>query len=128
MMLRGKWLVTGLLMAAAPLAGCRDNPQAKSELAPLDDGLTQAVTLVGRVSDEKGQPIEGARGTLAPGSESRMGMVFRAMGRDGEGGGAFVSGPDGTFRATRLPPGTNQKLTVTHPDFERRVVAGVDLV
>ncbi|MBJ7438738.1 MAG: hypothetical protein JHD35_06910 [Sphingopyxis sp.] len=40
MMLRGKWLVTGLLMAAAPLAGCRDNPEAKSELAPLDDGLT----------------------------------------------------------------------------------------
>ncbi len=42
MMLRGKWLVTGLLMAAAPLAGCRDNPEAKSDLAPLDDGLTNA--------------------------------------------------------------------------------------
>lgn len=42
MMLRGKWLVTGLLMAAAPLAGCRDNPEAKSELGPLDDGLTNA--------------------------------------------------------------------------------------
>lgn len=42
MMLRGKWLVTGLLMAAAPLAGCRDNPNAKAELAPLDDGLTNA--------------------------------------------------------------------------------------
>ena len=42
MMLRGKWLVTGLLIAAAPLAGCRDNPEAKSELGPLDDGLTNA--------------------------------------------------------------------------------------
>ncbi len=42
MMLRGKWLVTGLLMAAAPLAGCRDNPDAKAELSPLDDGLTNA--------------------------------------------------------------------------------------
>ena len=42
MMLRGKWLITGLLMATAPLAGCRDNPQAKSELTPLDDGLTGA--------------------------------------------------------------------------------------
>ncbi len=40
MIMRGKWLVTGLLMAAAPLAGCRDNPQSKAELAPLDDGLT----------------------------------------------------------------------------------------
>ncbi|MEQ8310346.1 MAG: hypothetical protein RIA72_06580 [Sphingopyxis sp.] len=40
MMMRGKWLVTGLLMAAIPLGGCRDNPEAKSDLAPLDDGLT----------------------------------------------------------------------------------------
>ena len=42
MMLRGKWLVAGLLMAAAPLAGCRDNPNAKADRAPLDDGLTNA--------------------------------------------------------------------------------------
>ncbi|MBL8650008.1 MAG: hypothetical protein JNL35_06350 [Sphingopyxis sp.] len=42
MILRGKWLVAGLLMAAAPLAGCRDKPDAKAELSPLDDGLTNA--------------------------------------------------------------------------------------
>ncbi|WP_432767636.1 MAG: hypothetical protein HEQ22_09300 [Sphingopyxis sp.] len=42
MMVRGKWLVAGLLMATAPLAGCRDNPDAKAELSPLDDGLTGA--------------------------------------------------------------------------------------
>lgn len=42
MMLRGKWLVAGLLMAAAPLAGCRDNPNAKADLKPIDDGLTDA--------------------------------------------------------------------------------------
>ena len=42
MMLRGKWLVGGLLMATAPLAGCRDNPDAKADLAPLDDGLANA--------------------------------------------------------------------------------------
>ena len=40
MMVRGKWLVAGLMMAMAPLAGCRDNPQAKADLKPLDDGLT----------------------------------------------------------------------------------------
>ncbi|PKP96951.1 MAG: hypothetical protein CVT74_15560 [Alphaproteobacteria bacterium HGW-Alphaproteobacteria-13] len=40
MLLRGKWLVAGLMIAAAPLAGCRDNPNAKAELKPLDDGLT----------------------------------------------------------------------------------------
>jgi hypothetical protein len=42
MILRGKWLVAGLMIAAAPLAGCRDNPNAKAELSPLDDGLTNA--------------------------------------------------------------------------------------
>jgi len=42
MMSRGKWLVTGLLILAAPLAGCRDNPDAKAELQPIDDGLTDA--------------------------------------------------------------------------------------
>lgn len=38
MMLRGKWLIVGVLIAAAPLAGCRDNPAAKADLKPLDDG------------------------------------------------------------------------------------------
>ena len=42
MILRGKWLVAGLLMATAPLAGCRDGADAKAELSPLDDGLTNA--------------------------------------------------------------------------------------
>lgn len=108
----------------------REVEVAAGETKTLDIGLTQAVTLVGRVSDEKGRPIGGARGALAPGSDTRMNMVFRAMAREGDGGGggAFVTGPDGTFRATRLSPGTNQKLTVTHPDFERRVVAGLDLI
>lgn len=40
MIVRGKWLVAGLLMVAAPLGGCRDNPEAKADLSPLDDGLT----------------------------------------------------------------------------------------
>lgn len=42
MIVRGKWLVAGLLVATMPLAGCRDNPDAKAELKPLDDGLTNA--------------------------------------------------------------------------------------
>jgi len=41
MMVRGKWLVAGLLMATAGLAGCRDNPD-KTELSPLDEGLVDA--------------------------------------------------------------------------------------
>jgi uncharacterized GH25 family protein len=99
---------------------------AAGETKTLDIGLTPAVSLVGRVSDEKGQPIAGARGTLAPGAESGFRALLRGMNRDE--GNAFVSGLDGTFKATRLAPGTNQKLTVVHPEFERRVVPGVDLV
>ncbi|MBK5255790.1 MAG: carboxypeptidase regulatory-like domain-containing protein, partial [Vicinamibacteria bacterium] len=100
------------------------------ELKTLDVALTEAATLVGRVSDERGQAVSGAHGTLGPGSESRIEMMLRGVGRDGADGAdgaAFVSGLNGTFKATRLAPGTNQKLTVTHPDFERRVIPGVDL-
>lgn len=53
MKMRGKWLVTGLLMAAAPLAGCRDNPDAKSDLAPLDDGLTTGDPTVKSALEDK---------------------------------------------------------------------------
>ena len=97
------------------------------EAKTLDVALTPAVTLVGRVTDEKGRPVAGARGTLSPGAESRMGMIFRTVSREADAAPGFVSGIDGTFKATRLAPGTNQKLTVSHPDFERRVVPGLDL-
>ncbi|WP_052071737.1 hypothetical protein [Sphingopyxis sp. MWB1] len=39
---RGKWLVAGLVMATTGLGGCRDQPDNKAELAPLDDGLVEA--------------------------------------------------------------------------------------
>ena len=53
MMVRGKWLVAGLLIAAAPLAGCRDNPDAKVDLKPLDDGLTDADPAVKGALEDK---------------------------------------------------------------------------
>jgi hypothetical protein len=53
MMVRGKWLVAGLLIAAAPLAGCRDNPDAKADLKPLDDGLTDADPAVKGALEDK---------------------------------------------------------------------------
>lgn len=52
MIVRGKWLVAGLLMAAAPLAGCRDAPAAKSDLKPLDEGLTGDPTVKGALEDK----------------------------------------------------------------------------
>ncbi|MBN8846025.1 MAG: hypothetical protein J0H88_22525 [Sphingomonadales bacterium] len=53
MIVRGKWLVAGLLIATAPLAGCRDNPDAKADLAPLDDGLTNADPAVKGALEDK---------------------------------------------------------------------------
>jgi protocatechuate 3,4-dioxygenase beta subunit len=99
------------------------------EVKTLDVALTAAVTLLGRVSDEKGRPIAGARGALSPGSESRMGAIMARLAQGGAAASpAFISGADGTFKATRLAPGLNQKLTVAHAEFERRVVPGLDLI
>lgn len=99
------------------------------EVKTLDVALTAAVTLLGRVSDEKGRPIAGARGALSPGSESRMGAIMARMAQGGAAASpAFISGSDGTFKATRLAPGLNQKLTVAHTEFERHVIPGLDLV
>jgi len=53
MKVRGKWLVAGLLIATAPLAGCRDNPDAKADLKPLDDGLTDADPAVKGALEDK---------------------------------------------------------------------------
>ena len=106
----------------------RDVELATGEAKALDISLTPAVSLVGRVSDEKGQPVAGARGVFSPGAESRMDRVFRAVSRAGADSVAFVSGPDGTFKATRLAPGSNQQLSVNHPDFERRTIPGLDLI
>ena len=53
MIVRGKWLVAGLLIATAPLAGCRDNPDAKADLAPLDDGLTNSDPAVKGALEDK---------------------------------------------------------------------------
>ena len=106
----------------------RDVELGPGETKTLDVALSPAVTLVGRVSDDKGQPVAGARGRLSAGAESRLGMLFRAANRGADSAPAFVSGLDGTFKATRLAPGANQRLDVVHPDFERRIVPGLDLV
>lgn len=93
----------------------------------LDVSLVLGATLVGRVTDTKGQPVAGAKGRLAPATESRMAMMFRLGPGSRDGREAFVSGLDGSFKASRLAPGANQKLTVSHQEYERRVMPGIDL-
>ena len=50
--------------------------------------------------------------------------VFRAFMRSMEGEGAVRTGRDGSFRATRLAPGENQRLDVRHDEYEERALGG----
>ncbi|MEO6325005.1 MAG: carboxypeptidase regulatory-like domain-containing protein [Thermoanaerobaculia bacterium] len=107
-------------------------PYEKPELAltpgetrKLDIALTLGSTIAGRVTDENGAPVAGAKGRLARGGETGMAAMMRQM-RSGDPV-AFRTGPDGTFRAARLAPGDNQRLTVGHPEFESATLAGLAL-
>jgi hypothetical protein len=78
---------------------------------------------VGRVVDPDGAPIEGARVQVLKSGEN----VFRSFMRRMEGEAAVRTGKDGSFRATRLAPGENQRLDVRHDDFEERALGGISL-
>jgi protocatechuate 3,4-dioxygenase beta subunit len=44
-----------------------------------------------------------------------------------QGEGAVRTTRDGSFRTTRLPPGENQRLDVSHDEYEERAIGGVSL-
>jgi len=85
--------------------------------------LVRAATLSGRVLDEQGAPIEGARLQLTRAGENMFAAFMRSM----EGAGAVRSGRDGSFEAKRLAPGERQRLDVSHDDYEERAIAGISL-
>ena len=93
--------------------------QAETQDVPL----ARAATLAGRVVNEDGAPIEGARVRLARGGEN----VFRAFMRSMQEEQAVRTGRDGSFRATRLAAGDNQRLDVRHDDYEERAISGIAL-
>jgi protocatechuate 3,4-dioxygenase beta subunit len=97
---------------------------APGQAEAQDVPLTRGATLVGRVVDEEGHPIEGARVLVSRGGEN----VFRAFVRLLEGESAVRSGRDGSFRAARLAPGENQRLDVRHDEYEERALGGISLV
>jgi protocatechuate 3,4-dioxygenase beta subunit len=103
-----------------------DLPLAPGETRRLDLALVLGATITGRVVDENGAAIAGAKGSLTRGSENPMAGLMR-MFRRGREASAFRTLPDGTFRASRLAPGDNQRLVATHPEFERTTVAGLSL-
>ncbi len=99
---------------------------APGEAKRLDVALTPGATLAGKVVDEAGAPVGAARGSLVKGGENAVAGIRRML-RPGTEATAFRSRPDGTFTATRLAPGENQRLFVSHADFERATVAGLAL-
>ena len=90
-----------------------------------DVPLARGATLAGRVVDELGTPIEGARVQLTRGGESTIQSFIRSMETQAA---AVRTGRDGSFRATRLAPGEGQRLDVRHDEYEERAVAGISLV
>jgi large repetitive protein len=88
-----------------------------------DVPLVRGATLLGRVVDEEGRPIEGATGRVAWSGEHPVRFFMRTM----EGASTFRTAKDGTFKAQRLMPGGNQRLTVDHDDYEARTIGGIVL-
>jgi protocatechuate 3,4-dioxygenase beta subunit len=108
-----------------PWAKAAGAPLVPGETRRLDVALTPGATIAGKVVDENGTPVAGAKGSLAHGSESAR-AAFRRMAQP-QAERVFRTAADGTFRASRLPPGDNEKLAVEHPDFERGTMAGLVL-
>lgn len=96
---------------------------AAGQAAGQDVPLVRGATLLGRVVDEEGRPIEGATGRIARSGEHPVRFFMRME----AGGGAFRTGKDGAFKAQRLMPGGNQRLTVEHDDYEARTLGGIVL-
>ena len=99
---------------------------APGEARRFDVAVTLGATMVGKVLDENGAPVSAARGTLMRGGENAIAGIRRMLRLGGETT-AFRTRSDGTFKATRLAPGENQRLSVSHADFERATVAGLSL-
>jgi protocatechuate 3,4-dioxygenase beta subunit len=103
----------------------RSVPIEKGATRTLDVLLTRGAMLAGRVVDEDGRPVAGAGVSLLSSSESPIDAAVRL--RSGVAS-RLRTRPDGSFTATRLPPGENQRLSVQHPEFERGTVGGISLV
>jgi len=88
-----------------------------------DVPLARGATLAGRVVDEQGAPIAGARVQVTRGGENAIQAFVRSM----EGEGVVRTGRDGSFRATRLAPGEGQRLDVRHDEYEERAIGGLSL-
>lgn len=98
---------------------------AKGTTTTLDVPLALGASLAGRVVDEEGRPVPDARLLVSSGAESLFGWLIREL--SGDPAAKIRSRADGTFSASRLPPGTNLRLAARHPDFEDGALGGIAL-
>ncbi|HYN41202.1 MAG TPA: carboxypeptidase-like regulatory domain-containing protein, partial [Thermoanaerobaculia bacterium] len=100
-------------------------PLEKGATKTLDVPLTRGASISGRVVDEEGRPVADAKVTVVSGDDSPFRFVARAMA--GDLGSRIRSRSDGTFSASRLTPGENQRLVVQHPGYEKGKLGGISL-
>jgi protocatechuate 3,4-dioxygenase beta subunit len=100
---------------------------APGQATKLDITLTPGASIAGRVTDENGQPVAGARGVLERSGPTGLRAVLRRLREEG-GAPLFRTAADGTYHVSRLAPGANQSLLVAHPDFTTATVGGLNLM
>jgi hypothetical protein len=83
----------------------------------VDVELVRGAGLCGRVIDEDGRGIEGAVGLIHRAAESPEHFMMVWHGPEAAGS---VTNPDGGFHATRLVPGANREIEVSHDGYEHR--------
>lgn len=99
----------------------------KGTTKTLDVPLTRGATLSGRVLDEDRRPVAEAKVVVSSGEEGPAGFRLVSQATASELGPKVRSHADGTFTASRLLPGENQRLTAEHPEYERGKVGGISL-
>jgi len=122
----GRYRVTADERTRVPYA--RDDVLVEAgRTTTVDLPLTLGATLSGRVVDERGAPVASAAVRLRSSGAMRFEGLPRLRGA-GPGEPELRTAADGTFRAERVAPGDDRQLVVSHPEFEPRTVAGIDLV
>jgi protocatechuate 3,4-dioxygenase beta subunit len=97
----------------------------KGATTTLDVPLTRGASLAGRVVDEDGRPVPDAKLIVSPRAASLFSWVIGEMA--GDPAATIRTRGDGAFSTSRLPSGTNQRLTARHPDFEDGTLGGLSL-
>ncbi len=91
------------------------------EVRRLDFAVKRGAAIAGRVVDETGAPVAGARGTVVRttfGSAAALASLAARLENADATLSSFRSAPDGTFRQSRITPSEDYSLFVAFPAAE----------